>query len=554
MASSADKGGPGNRLWAFLLGGMAAAVAVLLYMMGVFSPVNLPGAVPVSKLQPETGEVVQETPKAPKPAPDSQDVGVATTEGQADDGGDAAAQAETPPEPGQTGDGVAASPDVPSFDVVRVEPDGTTLIAGRSTPGSRVVLMVDNAPQDQIEVSADGSFVSFQQFEFSDAPRVLSLVAQIGGRDIASADQIILAPSSPAAPPVSQGGVDSVVASVTPQEAQAPDTPDTAPEGSDGQTATPPGSPPASTAQDEPREPTPDSSAPPVVASAPTMTSPASENGSRPILGAGSGEETAAVKTPPAEPDTSAQQPDEPAPVTTAPGTSPEIPAPETPKAQPVETAQAPAAPSLPAGADESVALSGAQDSEPTQIAVLRAGAGGVELLQPSAPEEPASVSSIALDTIGYSDQGDVQLSGRSRPASLIRVYLDNDAVADLVADSEGRWKVRLDDVKPGIYTLRLDELGAGGNVVSRIETPFKREAPEVLQAPAQPVEIAGTQGTAPVPQVRAVTVQAGDTLWAISRERYGDGVLYVRVFEANRDAIRDPDLIYPGQVFEIPQ
>ena len=51
-----------------------------------------------------------------------------------------------------------------------------------------------------------------------------------------------------------------------------------------------------------------------------------------------------------------------------------------------------------------------------------------------------------------------------------------------------------------------------------------------------------------------AVTVQKGDTLWAISRESYGEGVLYVRVFEANRDRIRNPDLIYPGQVFTIPE
>ena len=45
-------------------------------------------------------------------------------------------------------------------------------------------------------------------------------------------------------------------------------------------------------------------------------------------------------------------------------------------------------------------------------------------------------------------------------------------------------------------------------------------------------------------------TVQPGNTLWAIARERYGRGILYVAVYEANRDLIRDPDLIYPGQVF----
>ena len=48
-------------------------------------------------------------------------------------------------------------------------------------------------------------------------------------------------------------------------------------------------------------------------------------------------------------------------------------------------------------------------------------------------------------------------------------------------------------------------------------------------------------------------TVQPGNTLWAIARERYGEGIMYVMVFEANRDRIRNPDLIYPGQVFVLP-
>ena len=54
--------------------------------------------------------------------------------------------------------------------------------------------------------------------------------------------------------------------------------------------------------------------------------------------------------------------------------------------------------------------------------------------------------------------------------------------------------------------------------------------------------------------EIGVVTVQPGFTLWAIAREKYGKGDLYVRVFEANRERIKDPDLIYPGQVFTVPE
>ncbi len=75
--------------------------------------------------------------------------------------------------------------------------------------------------------------------------------------------------------------------------------------------------------------------------------------------------------------------------------------------------------------------------------------------------------------------------------------------------------------------------------------------APEVVQpqaAPAADTPVAAD--TAPV----SVTVQPGYTLWGIAKDRFGDGVLYVQLFEANKDKIKDPDLIYPGQVFTVPE
>lgn len=71
--------------------------------------------------------------------------------------------------------------------------------------------------------------------------------------------------------------------------------------------------------------------------------------------------------------------------------------------------------------------------------------------------------------------------------------------------------------------------------------------APADVVAPqSEPMAVAKS---APV----SVTVQPGYTLWGIAQQNFGDGVLYVQVFEANKDKIKDPDLIYPGQVFTIP-
>jgi nucleoid-associated protein YgaU len=79
--------------------------------------------------------------------------------------------------------------------------------------------------------------------------------------------------------------------------------------------------------------------------------------------------------------------------------------------------------------------------------------------------------------------------------------------------------------------------------------TPAQASNPAAATVAADPAAVVAEAPPAPV----SVTVQPGFTLWAIAEGQYGDGVLYVQVFEANRGQIRDPDLIYPGQVFTLP-
>lgn len=57
-----------------------------------------------------------------------------------------------------------------------------------------------------------------------------------------------------------------------------------------------------------------------------------------------------------------------------------------------------------------------------------------------------------------------------------------------------------------------------------------------------------------PAPEAVFHTVDKGDTLWAVSKKAYGDGSKYMKIFEANKPMLSDPDKIYPGQVLRIPQ
>jgi nucleoid-associated protein YgaU len=181
---------------------------------------------------------------------------------------------------------------------------------------------------------------------------------------------------------------------------------------------------------------------------------------------------------------------------------------------------------------------------EVSSQAVLISNADGVEVVQPPVPGEtpPEVMASVALDTISYSQTGEVQLAGRAAGEGFVRIYLDNAPVTSSRIAEDGAWRTELPQVDTRVYTLRVDAVDEQGQVTSRVETPFKREEPEVVARQ-------DTTGAA----MQAMTVQPGNTLWAISRERYGEGTMYLRIFEANKDRIRDPDLIYPGQVFDLP-
>jgi len=233
----------------------------------------------------------------------------------------------------------------------------------------------------------------------------------------------------------------------------------------------------------------------------------------------------------------------------TTPGVeaAPADPGPTAPLPQALAEAESPAAPEPVSEAgiaapSAPAPLPPAPTQAPQAPAILLADSQGVRVLQPGPGSVPDVLQQVMLDTIAYDTEGEVVLTGRGRASSGVQLYLDNQPVRVAAIDASGNWRADLPQVDPGTYTLRVDEVDAQGAVTSRVETPFLREDPAVLEA------LPKGDG------VSIITVQRGFTLWGIARSQYGRGILYVHVYEANSDQIRDPDLIYPGQIFTLPE
>lgn len=239
-------------------------------------------------------------------------------------------------------------------------------------------------------------------------------------------------------------------------------------------------------------------------------------------------------------------------------------------------------------------ALIEAASSGPATLASVMITEEGATILTPDAPTrddntpsnsatpEAQTPTEISLEAITYPPGGKVQLVGAGEPGSFIRLYLDNQSKSETKVTSDGKWRADLSEITPGLYQLRADQLDTGGQVTSRIETPFLRETQAALaqaaqiqtpqseatahpvdRAPAQdaqgeaaldaPLEKAAELAADPIAQPVQIVVQPGHTLWAIAKGNLGEGTFYVQVWQANKERIRNPDLIYPGQIFTIP-
>lgn len=150
-------------------------------------------------------------------------------------------------------------------------------------------------------------------------------------------------------------------------------------------------------------------------------------------------------------------------------------------------------------------------------------------------PNAPGS-GALTVEAIDYAADGTFTIAGKAEPGGTVQIYLDNEFVGRAVADEKGQWEVAPQSkAAVGKHSIRADALGANNNVIARVEVPFVLDPAQANMAPG------------------AITVVKGNSLWRIARRNYGDGYMYSLIYEANKDLIMDPDLIYPGQVFNLP-
>jgi len=210
-------------------------------------------------------------------------------------------------------------------------------------------------------------------------------------------------------------------------------------------------------------------------------------------------------------------------------------------------------------------------------VALMTPGKPTVVLSQPDAPKLMAGA--VVVEAVEIEPGGKFHASGRARPGAAVRLYLNDSLVASVTASADGRFAVTINEgVTPGSYRVRVDEVETNsGAVRARAEVPFsvpstvvtgsvaaqaaasKRpdiaaaQRPQLAATGATVLPDGGLPSTAVVPKIVTTTVSRGDSLWRLSRLTYGAGTRYAVIYKANREQIRNPNLIHPGQIFVLP-
>jgi len=234
----------------------------------------------------------------------------------------------------------------------------------------------------------------------------------------------------------------------------------------------------------------------------------------------------------------------------------------------PIETTAATVAPAVlppPSAAQSAAALDTAQ-----------AVANAVAVAPAVSPRSPDTDESVPVFDIARIERtGDAVIAGRAAPGAIVELLRNGERHDRTVADQSGQFVMVPPRLPPGDYELTLrsrqpdgkqatskqnvvvalaEVESSSGVVRSRAAVPF--DVPETVVANRFVLDRAdgSSQAHQPSqPKIATTVVSRGDSLWRISRVTYGEGLRYAVVYKANQAQIRDPNRIYPGQIFVLP-
>lgn len=203
---------------------------------------------------------------------------------------------------------------------------------------------------------------------------------------------------------------------------------------------------------------------------------------------------------------------------------------------------------------------------------------------EPVVPDAVPTVQKPVLLGAVEVEEGKLFVAGTGEPGRTVNIYIDDKFVGKALVKPNGSFLLESKSALAfGNHTVRADMLGNNTAQVSvRAQVPLIHDqpAPEpIIVAKAEPASrtlkpvapepevkqpvVVKQQAAAPQvaePPVRvirtgsSVIIRSGDNLWRVSRRILGRGIRYSTIYNANKDQIQDPSLIFPGQIFKIPE
>lgn len=179
--------------------------------------------------------------------------------------------------------------------------------------------------------------------------------------------------------------------------------------------------------------------------------------------------------------------------------------------------------------------------------------------------DEKAKLS-VAVEAVEIDGQT-IFVAGSAHGGHSVQISANEILLGRAQVTPAGRFLVQTQQPLPvGDYIIRADLLDQAGKVLTTARVPFRREAgenisavaPKAVEALVQPnsqsADVVADDGKQPLEKAEgSVIIRKGDNLWTISKRTYGDGMRYTTIYLANSDQIKNPDLIWPGQIFVMP-